>query len=62
MSGLSINRGCFNCERYPTCRGSLDEEKGINPREIHEGRNGRPYRCGCCCESYKPEKVKVEFT
>lgn len=62
MSGLSINRGCFNCRKYKDCRSSIDSEKGIDPKEIQKGRNGTPYRAGCCCADYKPERVQVEFT
>jgi hypothetical protein len=62
LSGLSINRGCFNCKKYKNCRGSIDSEKGIDPKEIQKGRNNIPYRAGCCCQNYEFVKEKVLFT
>lgn len=62
MSGLSINRGCFNCKNYEKCRSSIDKEKGIDPQKIEYGANNKPYRAGCCCQNYESKRIKVDFT
>lgn len=62
MTGLSINRGCFDCKNYEKCRSVIDKEKGIDPKEIQYGANNKPFRAGCCCENYEYYKVKVNFT
>jgi hypothetical protein len=62
FDGLTILKGCFNCKKYKGCRSERDKEKGINPKEIHHGKNNKPYRAGCNCADYDQDKEVVQFT
>lgn len=60
MTDLTIHKGCFNCKKFEKCVGSSNRD--IDYTEIQKGKNGIPYRAGCCCADYESKKERVEFT